>query len=99
MFYASVITRIIHITFLIFLNLMSYSADLDLSIPHIGTQERIRSLNFTLDDSWRAWFVDAQVAGLVSGLPILQFYAVYIFIFFFSILSCLNYAYKTQTCN
>ena len=71
---------------------MSYSADLDLSIPHIGTQEWIRSLNFTLDDSWRAWFVDAQVAGLVSGLPILQFYAVYIFIFF-STLSCLNYAY------
>ena len=63
---------------------MSYSSDLDLSIPHIGTQEWIRSLNFTLDDSWRAWFVDAQVAGLVSGLPILQFYAVYIFIFIFN---------------
>ena len=47
---------------------MSYSADLDMSIPHIGTQEMIRSLNLTLDDSWRAWFVDAQVAGLVSGL-------------------------------
>ena len=72
---------------------MSYSSDLDLSIPHIGTQEWIRSLNFTLDDSWRAWFVDAQVAGLVSGLPILQFYAVYTFILFFSTLSCLNYAY------
>ena len=47
---------------------MSYSADLDMTIPHIGTQEMIRSLNLTLDDSWRAWFVDAQVAGLVSGL-------------------------------
>ena len=63
---------------------MSYSSDLDLSIPHIGTQEWIRSLNFTLDDSWRAWFVDAQVAGLVFGLPILHFYAVYIFIFIFN---------------
>lgn len=47
---------------------MSYSADLDMSIPHIGTQEMIRSLNLTLDESWRAWFVDSQVAGLVSGL-------------------------------
>ena len=47
---------------------MSYSADLDMTIPHIGTQEMIRSLNLTLDESWRAWFVDSQVAGLVSGL-------------------------------
>ena len=47
---------------------MSYSADLDMSIPHIGTQEMIRSLNLTLDESWRAWFVDSQVAGLVSEL-------------------------------
>ena len=79
MFYASVITRIIHITFLIILNLMYYSADLDLSIPHIGTQEWIKSLNLTLDGSWRAWFADAQVSGLVSGLPMLQFYALYTF--------------------
>ena len=47
---------------------MSYSADLDMTIPHIGTQEMIRSLNLTLNESWRAWFVDSQVAGLVSGL-------------------------------
>ncbi len=44
---------------------MSYSADLDMVNAHIGTQECIRSLNLTLDESWRAWFVDAQVAGLV----------------------------------
>ncbi|KAK9999363.1 hypothetical protein SO802_018966 [Lithocarpus litseifolius] len=46
------------------LRALIYCADLDMSIPHIATQEMIRSLNLTLDDSWRAWFVDAQVAGL-----------------------------------
>ena len=36
-----------------------------MSIPHIGTREWIRSFYMTLMDAWRAWFVDAQVAGLV----------------------------------
>lgn len=36
-----------------------------MSIPHIATREWIRSFNMTLMDAWRAWFVDAQVAGLV----------------------------------
>ncbi|KAK7856701.1 serine carboxypeptidase-like 8 [Quercus suber] len=43
-----------------------FDADLEMSIPHIATQEMIRSLNLTSDVSWRAWFVDAQVAGLIS---------------------------------
>ncbi|KAK4275735.1 hypothetical protein QN277_018766 [Acacia crassicarpa] len=45
------------------LQCLVYCADLDLSIPHIGTQAWIRSLNLEIKDPWRAWFVDGQVAG------------------------------------
>ncbi|KAK7823702.1 serine carboxypeptidase-like 17 [Quercus suber] len=49
------------------LRALIYSGDHDMSIPHIGTREWIRSFNMTLMDAWRAWFVDAQVAGLGGG--------------------------------
>ena len=39
-----------------------------MAIPHIGTQQWIMSLNMTLNESWRAWSVDAQIAGFVSNL-------------------------------
>nr|XP_023924394.1 serine carboxypeptidase-like 18 [Quercus suber] len=56
------------------LRVLIYCADLDMSIPHIGTQEMIRSLNLTLDDSWCAWFVDAQVAGYTQRYKNNDFY-------------------------
>ncbi|KAL5549196.1 hypothetical protein UlMin_004427, partial [Ulmus minor] len=37
--------------------------DHDMLIPHIGTQNWIRSLNLKASEIWRAWFVDGQVAG------------------------------------
>ncbi|KAF0930325.1 hypothetical protein E2562_031989 [Oryza meyeriana var. granulata] len=40
-----------------------YSGDHDMIIPFIGTQDWIRSLNFSVVDEWRPWFVDGQVAG------------------------------------
>lgn len=40
-----------------------YSGDHDMVIPFIGTQAWIRSLNFSVVDEWRPWYVDTQVAG------------------------------------
>ncbi|KAJ3703460.1 hypothetical protein LUZ61_007165 [Rhynchospora tenuis] len=40
-----------------------YSGDHDRAIPHVGTQAWIRSLNFSITDDWRPWYVGGQVAG------------------------------------
>ncbi|KAJ8762624.1 hypothetical protein K2173_008063 [Erythroxylum novogranatense] len=40
-----------------------YSGDHDLVIPFIGTQAWIRSLNYSLVDDWRPWYVEGQVGG------------------------------------
>lgn len=40
-----------------------YSGDHDMGVPYIGTQSWIRSLNFSIVDDWRPWYVDGQVAG------------------------------------
>ncbi|KAI4380564.1 hypothetical protein MLD38_006741 [Melastoma candidum] len=45
------------------LKALIYSGDHDLSVTHIGTQNWIASLNLTLYDTWRPWFVDGQIAG------------------------------------
>jgi serine carboxypeptidase-like clade 1 len=40
-----------------------YNGDHDMVIPFIGTQAWIKTLNFSVVDEWRPWFVDGQVAG------------------------------------
>ncbi|KAL3505109.1 hypothetical protein ACH5RR_034950 [Cinchona calisaya] len=40
-----------------------YSGDHDMLIPHFGTQEWIRSLNYSIIDDWRQWILQGQVAG------------------------------------
>ncbi|KAK2976939.1 hypothetical protein RJ640_018622, partial [Escallonia rubra] len=40
-----------------------YSGDHDMVIPYVDSIAWINSLNLTIDDNWRPWFVDGQVAG------------------------------------
>ncbi|RWR82489.1 serine carboxypeptidase-like protein 17 isoform X1 [Cinnamomum micranthum f. kanehirae] len=40
-----------------------YSGDHDLLVPFVGTKTWIRSLNFSVVDEWRSWFVGGQIAG------------------------------------
>ncbi|XP_016163895.1 serine carboxypeptidase-like 17 isoform X2 [Arachis ipaensis] len=40
-----------------------YSGDHDMIVPFLATQAWIRSLNYTIVDEWRQWYVNGQVAG------------------------------------
>ncbi|XP_019165304.1 PREDICTED: serine carboxypeptidase-like 13 [Ipomoea nil] len=40
-----------------------YSGDHDMIIPHVSTEEWIESLKVLVEDEWRPWFVEDQVAG------------------------------------
>ncbi|KAL3838347.1 hypothetical protein ACJIZ3_022938 [Penstemon smallii] len=43
-----------------------YSGDHDMEAPYSSTLKWIRSLNLTLDDDWRQWKVDKQIAGFTQ---------------------------------
>ncbi|XP_030458784.1 serine carboxypeptidase-like 18 [Syzygium oleosum] len=45
------------------LRALIYSGDHDMSVTYLGTHFWIFSLNLTLSDAWRAWYVNGQVAG------------------------------------
>ncbi|XP_011100016.1 serine carboxypeptidase-like 18 isoform X3 [Sesamum indicum] len=42
---------------------LAYSGDHDMIVPYMSTLKWIRDLNLTLDEDWRPWTVDGQVAG------------------------------------
>ncbi|XP_020554812.1 serine carboxypeptidase-like 18 [Sesamum indicum] len=42
---------------------LAYSGDHDMEVPYMSTLKWIRNLNLTLDEDWRSWTVDGQVAG------------------------------------
>uniref|UniRef100_A0A0D9XRX7 carboxypeptidase D n=1 Tax=Leersia perrieri TaxID=77586 RepID=A0A0D9XRX7_9ORYZ len=44
-----------------------YSGDHDGTITFIGTQEWIRSMNLSIADDWRPWYVAGQVAGFTRS--------------------------------
>jgi serine carboxypeptidase-like clade 1 len=46
-----------------FVPLNACSGDHDMTIPYIATHGWIESLNLTIANDWRPWFVDGQVAG------------------------------------
>lgn len=41
------------------------SGDHDMVIPYMSTLKWIHKLNISVDEEWRAWNVEGQVAGLV----------------------------------
>ncbi|XP_059448607.1 serine carboxypeptidase-like 7 [Corylus avellana] len=45
------------------LQILVFSGDHDMVIPHNGIERWINSLDLTLDTDWRPWFVSGQVAG------------------------------------
>ncbi|KAI4298588.1 hypothetical protein L6164_032128 [Bauhinia variegata] len=45
------------------LQLLVECGDRDMAVPFTATEIWIRALNLSVDDEWRPWFVDGQVAG------------------------------------
>ncbi|XP_059654612.1 serine carboxypeptidase-like 17 [Cornus florida] len=45
------------------LQVLTFSGDHDMVMPHNGIEEWITSLHLTIDSDWRPWFVEGQVAG------------------------------------
>lgn len=41
------------------------SGDHDMIVPYISTLAWIESMNFTIEEDWRPWFSNDQVAGFV----------------------------------
>ncbi|XP_022857868.1 serine carboxypeptidase-like 18 [Olea europaea var. sylvestris] len=44
-------------------SVLIYNGDHDMAAPYMGPLKWIRSLNLTVDDDWRPWHVNGQVAG------------------------------------
>ncbi|KAF3780705.1 Serine carboxypeptidase-like 2, partial [Nymphaea thermarum] len=43
--------------------LLVYSGDHDTLVPFFGTRRWVASLNYTVNDAWRSWWVDGQIVG------------------------------------
>ncbi|XP_059653048.1 serine carboxypeptidase-like 18 [Cornus florida] len=45
------------------LQILAFSGDHDMVIPHVAIEGWVKSLDLTIDSDWRPWFVQGQVAG------------------------------------
>ncbi|KAA8536292.1 hypothetical protein F0562_028770 [Nyssa sinensis] len=45
------------------LQVLAFSGDHDMVIPHVGIEKWVKSLDLTIDSDWRPWFINGQVAG------------------------------------
>lgn len=54
-----------------------YSGDHDMIIPYMSSLKWIRKLNITMDEEWRAWNVDGQVAGYTEKFKNNQAYVMF----------------------
>ncbi|KAL7199544.1 hypothetical protein ACSBR2_021770 [Camellia fascicularis] len=45
------------------LQVLVFSGDHDMVIPHVAIEQWVESLDLTVDTDWRPWFVGGQVAG------------------------------------
>uniref|UniRef100_A0A5B6YSS7 Putative serine carboxypeptidase-like 7 n=1 Tax=Davidia involucrata TaxID=16924 RepID=A0A5B6YSS7_DAVIN len=45
------------------LQILAFSGDHDMVIPHVGIEKWVKSLDLTIDSDWRPWFINGQVAG------------------------------------
>ncbi|KAL5766622.1 hypothetical protein ACOSP7_017239 [Xanthoceras sorbifolium] len=59
--------------------------DNDLVVPHISTENWISTLNLTVDEDWRAWFVDGQIALFIVYNERKVFFLLLLSLFFLSI--------------
>ncbi|XP_022846112.1 serine carboxypeptidase-like 7 isoform X2 [Olea europaea var. sylvestris] len=55
-----------------------YSGDHDMGVPYMGTLKWIRGLNLTIDDEWRPWNVNGQVAGYTRKYKKNDFYLTFV---------------------
>ncbi|KAL2477384.1 Serine carboxypeptidase-like 7 [Forsythia ovata] len=54
------------------------NGDHDMVIPYMGTLKWIRSLNLTIDDDWRPWNVNGQIAGYTMKYKKNDFYLTFV---------------------
>lgn len=59
------------------LKMLHFAGDVDGAVPAIGTERWIASMNWSVDEKWRTYLVDGQVAGYLERQGNLTFATVH----------------------